>query len=114
MKWRCADFIVIAVVLVAAIGIWLYPALSSAGAMAKIEQDGKTKTVSLETDATFEIENATIAVKDGTICVSEASCPDRVCVNTGAISREGQSIVCVPNKIVITIEGASKIDAISN
>ncbi len=114
MKWRCADFIVIAVVLICALGIWLYPAMSSTGTYAEIQQMGNVHKLPLGTDTTLQIENATVIVKDGAIAISSAECPDQVCVKTGAISREGESIVCVPNKIVITIEGASLVDAISN
>ena len=114
MKWRVADFIVIAVVLVCAISIWLYPALSNTGSLARIEQGENVQRVSLENDCEIKLENATVKVKGGKISITHAECPDLVCVKTGAISKEGQSIVCVPNHIVITIEGESKIDAISN
>ncbi|HBE87040.1 MAG TPA: hypothetical protein DDW53_19330, partial [Lachnoclostridium sp.] len=37
--------------------------------------------------------------------ITEASCPDKVCVRTGKIHRSGELIVCLPNRVVITIEG---------
>ena len=37
--------------------------------------------------------------------VRSASCPDHVCVKSGFISRAGQSIVCVPNAIIIALRG---------
>ena len=40
---------------------------------------------------------------DEGFCVSSTSCPDLVCVRTGVISKAGQSIVCVPNEIVIRL-----------
>ena len=44
------------------------------------------------------------------IWVEDASCPDKVCVNTGKISKVFQSIVCLPNKTVIYIEGTEETD----
>ncbi len=40
-------------------------------------------------------------------------CPNGICWKTGWVSRAGQSIVCVPNHMTITLEGASKdIDSV--
>jgi len=114
MKWRVADFIVIAVVLICALGIWLYPALSATGTTAKITQGNDVQIVSLDSECEIPLENATAKIHDGEISIIHADCPDLVCVKTGGISREGQSIICVPNHIVIAIEGKSEIDAISN
>ena len=42
-------------------------------------------------------------IADGQAWLSEASCPDKVCVHMGKISREGQSIICLPNQVVVEI-----------
>ena len=52
-----------------------------------------------------EAEGMVFTVSDGKISVSESSCSDGICEKTGAISGKGQAIVCVPNKITVTIEG---------
>ena len=39
------------------------------------------------------------------ICVSVSDCPTQDCVHTGTITRAGQSIVCLPARISITLEG---------
>ncbi len=47
---------------------------------------------------------------DGTIQILESNCPDKVCVNTGRVYMEGQSIACLPNRVIIKIapeEGSS-------
>lgn len=46
-----------------------------------------------------------ILVEKGKICFEETNCPDKVCVNTGKISKPGQVAVCLPAKLVIKIEG---------
>ena len=43
--------------------------------------------------------------------VSDSDCPGQDCVHTGAISRAGQSIVCLPAQVVVHLEGASAPDA---
>ena len=53
-------------------------------------------------------------VKDGKVSVTEADCPDKVCVNTGEISKSGDTIVCLPHKLVVEIEGStSETDAVA-
>ncbi len=47
-----------------------------------------------------------IEVRDGAVRVAEAGCPNRVCVRTGWRRREGEVIVCVPNRTVIRIMGS--------
>ena len=57
-----------------------------------------------------------LEIKEGKADITDASCPDGICVNHRAISKRGQSIVCLPNKVVIEIENgeASEIDFVVN
>ena len=57
-----------------------------------------------------------LVIQDGKADVTEASCPDGICVNHRAISKQGQSIVCLPNKVVVEIENGeeSDLDAVTN
>lgn len=71
-------------------------------------------------------EDQEIAINDTNICVIEngqvrmtwADCPDQICVHTAAIAKDGGSIVCLPNKIVLEIRSESKtedqVDSISS
>ena len=45
----------------------------------------------------------TICIKDGKVWMKEADCPDHICVRTGKIQHVGQSIVCLPHKVVVEI-----------
>ncbi len=51
-----------------------------------------------------------IVTEKDKIWVEESSCPDEVCVLTGKIDAPGESIVCLPNKTIILIEGTKKTD----
>ncbi|MCD8145080.1 MAG: NusG domain II-containing protein [Oscillospiraceae bacterium] len=60
----------------------------------------------------------TIEVENGRIRISEANCPDQVCVDTGWISGSLKPIVCLPVRLVIQIESdpateALNLDAVS-
>ena len=67
------------------------------------------------TDATDQITNI-LSISNNTATMSEASCPDKLCMKHKAISLEKETIVCLPNKVVVTIESDtdSDLDAISN
>ena len=56
-----------------------------------------------------------LEVEPGRIRVRESDCPDKVCVRTGWITNASQSIVCVPNRTVITVRGsnAAPYDAVA-
>jgi len=50
----------------------------------------------------FQI-SAVIGVANGNIRVIESDCPKQICVRTGAIQFQGQTIICVPHKVLIYI-----------
>ena len=56
-----------------------------------------------------------IVIKGGKVWMEKANCKNQVCVNTGRISEAGGSIVCLPNKVAVTVEreGGGKYDAVS-
>ena len=59
-----------------------------------------------------EFGSNTILVEPGRIRVSQADCPDQVCVNQGFISDGTVPIVCLPHKLIIEIVGGgSDLDA---
>lgn len=56
----------------------------------------------------------TVRVERGRICVIEADCPDKICVNQGYISNSAVPIVCLPHKLSITITDKQEtIDAVA-
>lgn len=64
----------------------------------------------LESDGTIVIEgynggHNTLTVENGYAFMSDASCPDKLCIHQGRISGEGQMIVCLPNRVIIKVTG---------
>ena len=49
-----------------------------------------------------------VNISGSKVSVTEASCKNQVCVKHGAISRPGESIVCLPNRLVVRIENGSE------
>lgn len=47
----------------------------------------------------------TVEVAGGRVRVTDADCPDRLCVRQGWISYDGESIVCLPHKLVVAVRG---------
>ncbi len=72
---------------------------------------------SLAKDQSIEINGGTnvLKIRNGSADMTEADCPDKLCVNQKAISKNGESIICLPNKVVVTIESSedSVFDAVA-
>ena len=68
-------------------------------------------TYSLEEDQTVEINDTNrLVISDGSAWMEWADCPDQVCVNHREISRDGESIICLPNQVVVSIESMEESD----
>ena len=88
-----------------------------------VSVDGKkTAEYPLKIDATYELSGSrlgtnTLVIKSGTAYISEANCPDKQCMKQGKISRAGEMLVCLPNRVVVKIVDSKKdepvIDGIS-
>lgn len=46
-----------------------------------------------------------VIIENGTVRVEDADCPDRLCVRQGRIRRAGESIICLPHRVEVVIEG---------
>ena len=119
--FRKAEYVLLAVLIVIGIAVSAVLSFGDAGGdRVVIKISGKEYgTYSLSEDRTIPVEqdggkSNTVVIEDGKVHVSEASCHNQVCVKHAAISRTGESIVCLPNKMIVTIEGSEEdFDAIS-
>ncbi len=71
---------------------------------------------SLDTDRTIEIDgygntHNTLVIENGYAYMSHASCPDKLCIRQGKISAAGRSIVCLPDRVVVSVKGEDEYDA---
>lgn len=119
-----SDFIVIATVLavVGVLAFFLYYVNGDSGKYVQVEVNGKV-VETLKLDENFEKKydfdgnTNTLVIKDGKATVTEANCKDGICVNHMPISRSGESIICLPHKLVVTVvdkaDNDSEIDAVA-
>ena len=75
-----------------------------------IVKDGETfGTYPLTGDRIIEIGDTNICeIRDGEVKMIHAECPDQICVHSAPISKYGGTIVCLPNKIILSIEDAQE------
>ena len=69
----------------------------------------------LSRDCTYEMEEFNIVVSDRKAHVNAAKCPDKLCEGMGEIGQAGESVVCLPNRISVSVEGGggNGLDALS-
>ncbi len=116
------DIILGLAVIILAAGIWLFTELMKEdGSFAVVTVNGtESSRYSLAEDAEIRLESENggyniLVIKNGKADITEASCPDHVCVDQRAISKTGEAITCLPNKTVITIDSKeeAEIDFVS-
>jgi hypothetical protein len=81
------------------------------------QENMKLQEIDLEKDGITSILNGKmkIEVKSGKIRILDSDCPQKICVKMGWIDNSGQTIVCIPNHVLIEIKssGSPLIDAVS-
>lgn len=85
------------------------------GNEAEVYVDGSlVQTIDMARDDIYVFDTSygtnTVVVEGGEIRVSEADCPDKICVNMGSVSRSGETITCLPHKLVIEVHNDKKND----
>lgn len=62
-----------------------------------------------------EGDTNTLVISGGEAYISDADCPDKLCVRQGRVKYDGETIVCLPHRLVIEIDGGEKnpLDAVS-
>ena len=105
--------VVLAVVaLAAASALTVWPGRDSGSLTAVVTADGEELDRFAPADLaagprtyTHNGYTLTVTAEGGGLRVAEADCPTQDCVHTGTITRSGQSIVCLPARIVIQLTG---------
>ena len=70
---------------------------------------------SLDKDLVYEIEGYnggrnTLVIEDRVAYVKDSTCPDHLCEYMGKISKVGQSVICLPNRVVVEIRGSKNAE----
>ena len=113
VKKKKRDIIFIGVLLVVALIAFFVvdKFIKKEGNKVVIKVDGEIVKIVNLTDTNNIIVNGydggtnTVVIENGTVYMTEADCPDKICVNTGKISKIGETIVCLPHRVVVEIQG---------
>lgn len=102
--------LILILLLTAAAGFLMNQAMhKKTAATVEITVDGKlVQTLDLNKDADLIIDGVNggtnhLIIRDGAAWISEASCPDKVCVHQGKVSLNGELIVCLPNRVIAKV-----------
>ena len=103
--------LILCILLIASIGVLYLFVFRDKGDTVKITVNGQIYGVySLNQDKVIEIcqgeDNKKInrvIISDGKVRMEYATCPDGICVDHSPIYRDGESIVCLPQKVVVTV-----------
>lgn len=96
--------IVLSVLLAAAICFGFVFFGGNTGKKVKISQNNKgVYSGILSEDKTIDLGTNKVEIKNGKIKMVHANCKNQICVNHKEISKKGESIICLPNKIIVEI-----------
>ena len=111
-----ADLILILAALLAGAAIFLMLHFAGrTGGAAEVVVDGKVvASYSLEEDGIYEVETPygrnTVQIEDGKVSVIAADCPDLICVHHAPVYRNGESIICLPHKLLVRVISGEESD----
>lgn len=117
------DLILIGVLVLLCLGIFAYfQVTKQEGSKVVVTIDGEVyDTMELKEEATYTVEGEqgevnTFQIKDGVVDMIDANCPDKLCVKQKDIHYNHETIVCLPNKVVVEIISSedSEVDMIAN
>ena len=119
LKRKKLDIIVIsAITLIAVISLLFIFLFKEAGSVCVVEVDGEiVGEYSLMLDGEFVLNGGTntLVISGGEAYMINSHCPDHTCENTGKVKYVGQTIVCLPNKLSVTVRGETQggVDLVS-
>ena len=101
-----ADIILIATIIIFSVAAFFLLSLpTDKGITAVIRIDNEVMyRLPLDKDTEIELTGNTVVIENGYAFVQSANCPDKVCVNHQKISKSGQSIICLPNGVIVEVE----------
>lgn len=71
------------------------------------------RTLPLDQDAVLDIPGADggsnrLEIKNGAASITDADCPDKLCVHQKKIQSQGESLICLPHKVIVTVTSDQK------
>ena len=107
-----ADLILLLCLIIVGLSVFLISdLLKEEGAYVLVKVgDGEERLYPLSEDGEYPLNGGSniLVIEDGKAYMSYADCPDKTCVRGGKISMTGERIVCLPNRIYISVVGAAE------
>lgn len=113
------DVVIIACLCVICVLLFIPSFASSEDNTAYIYLDGELfeqiSMNSVSKDYTLSVGGCELQISSDGIEFISSSCPDKLCIKKGKLTRSGDTMACVPNKVVVSIKSESKnqIDAVA-
>lgn len=109
---RPLDFVILILILLAGV-FSLKRTTKVKGDVIYVHAGGNLYEFDLSENGIHEVEGligiTTIEVQDGKVRIIDSPCPGKTCINQGWDS----SIVCLPNRVIVTVEKYGEFDAIA-
>ena len=114
---RVADGLLLSFLIVLTVYSPRFLPTGSVGELLVVKTPDSITEISLNVDGHYPVSGplgtAFLVVKEGRAHLENAPCPLKMCEAMGSISRSGEIIVCLPNRIVVKIPGSEEVDAVS-
>lgn len=109
-KYKNDIIIISIIIIIAVVTLIAVNLLKKPGNSVVVTIDGEFyEAYDLNEDIEVELDTGnTLVIKDNQAYVSTSTCKDKVCVNHGRISSVGETIICLPHKLVIEVRGAGE------
>ena len=121
VKKRRLDIIILIVLIVIAIGSWIAVTVlfDVNGDYVEVIVDNHVqKVISLNDDGEYQVDDGEysniITIKNREVYMKSSDCPDQICVKQSKIKKQGESIICLPHKLVIRIASEEYPEVDSN
>ena len=107
--WILAAAVIVLSVLIFCVQLMLNLSFDKEAAVVLITLNGEHfGTYKLNEDQTVDISGTnTVVIEEGEVYMKEADCPDQICVHHREISRNGESIICLPNQVAVSVQNSA-------
>ncbi|MBT3320019.1 MAG: NusG domain II-containing protein [Clostridia bacterium] len=117
MRIRIGDILIVLVVVAVSVLLLVLPSRGATGTLTAViivdnVEYERFELVATDEQLEFDLHEPGVVIKaqDGQIWFVSSSCADQTCVNTGRLTRAGDIAVCLPNRVIVKIEGTNTSD----
>lgn len=101
------DIVIILVLLIMAVIsiVFINICFDKGNTVVVIVDDKELYTYDLNEEQTINLPTGnTLVIEDGYAYISHSDCPDKICIKQGKIQNVGETIICLPHKLVVKIQ----------